>query len=268
MILLIILIIFAAAYILATACRSGHSKWEALDGWSFAHRGLHGNGVPENSMKAFRKAKEAGYGIELDVHLLSDGTLAVIHDSLLTRVAGENVAIEDLKREDLDTYYLEETLETIPAFDRVLQLIDGKVPLIVELKVQRDNYAELCRRACSLLDTYNGAYCIESFDPRCIRWLRKNRPDIIRGQLANNYFRTKNSLLPWYMKLALSYHLLNWLTFPDFVAHRYADRKNFSNFLCRKLWKAKGISWTLKNQRDYNTATKENWIPIFEGFLP
>ena len=268
MIILVILVVFAAAYILSTACRSGHPKWEVLLGWAYAHRGLHSNGVPENSMKAFRRAKEAGYGVELDVHLLSDGSLAVIHDFTLTRVAGVDVTVEDLKREELDSYYLEGTLETIPTLEQVLQLFDGKAPIIVELKIHQNNYAELCKRTCDLLDTYNGPYCIESFDPRCIRWLRKNRPDIIRGQLAENYFKSKNCTLPWYMKLALSHHMLNWLTLPDFVAYRYADRKNLGNFLCRKLWKAKAVSWTLVSKREYNTATKENWIPIFEGFQP
>lgn len=265
--ILAILVIFGA-YLFATRCRSRNPGWKNLQGWNYAHRGLYGVGVPENSLKAFRRARDAGYGVELDVHLLSDGNLAVIHDATLSRVAGVNVTVEDLTENDLSSYYLEGTLETIPEFGQVLQLIGGKVPIIVELKVQRDNYAELCKRVCSLLDSYNGPFCMESFDPRCVRWLRKNRPDIIRGQLAENYFRSKNCPLPWHMKLALSYQLLNWLTLPDFVAYRFSDRRNFSNFLCRKVWRGQGVSWTLTTRREYNAAVKECWIPIFEKFQP
>ena len=77
-----LLIILAAVYLFAIRCRSGHAGFEKLQGWGYAHRGLHGHGVPENSMAAFQAALDQGYGIELDVHLLKDGNLAVMHDSL------------------------------------------------------------------------------------------------------------------------------------------------------------------------------------------
>ena len=121
-------------YLLMIRCRKGHPGLEALQGFSYAHRGLHGNGVPENSMTAFRLALEQGYGIELDVHLMKDGTLAVIHDASLLRTAGVDVKIEDLTLEDLDQYRLEGTDEKIPLFDEVLDLFEGKAPMIIELK--------------------------------------------------------------------------------------------------------------------------------------
>lgn len=267
-VLLIIIFVLIAAYIMSLMCRSGHPGWEQLQGWSYAHRGLHGDGIPENSMKAFRKAKEAGYGIELDIHLLADGNLAVIHDSSLKRVAGADVLIEDLTTEQLDQYYLEGTFETIPEFKKVLDLFNGEAPLIVELKVARDNYAALSETACRMLQAYNGPYCLESFDPRCIRWLKKNRPQLIRGQLAENYLKTPGGKLPWLLKFLLSYHLMSFLFTPDFIAHKYSDRKTLSNWICRKLWKARGVTWTLKSQREFDAAVKDGWIPIFEGFRP
>jgi hypothetical protein len=107
-------------YVLALRCRRGHKTLAALQGWSYAHRGLHGNGVPENSMEAFRLALEGGYGIELDVHLMKDGRLAVIHDASLKRTAGAEVFIEDLTAEDLENYTLEDTQEHIPLLTDVL----------------------------------------------------------------------------------------------------------------------------------------------------
>lgn len=267
-IFLSVVITLTALYVLSTVCRKGHPGLEGLRGWSFAHRGLHGIGIPENSMRAFRKAKEAGFGIELDVHLLADGNLAVIHDASLKRTADADVKIEDLKTSDLNQYYLEGTLETIPLLDDVLVLFRGEAPLIIELKCERNNHVALCESVCKKLDHYKGAYCLESFDPRCIHWLKKHRSDLIRGQLAENYCKSKFSLLPWILKFVLSYQLLNFLTRPDFVAYDFKTRKNIGNTLSRKLWKAQGVTWTINNKEDYLTAVEEGWIPIFEGFVP
>lgn len=247
--------------------RTGHKDLPALRGWYYAHRGLHSEGVPENSMAAFRAAKEAGYGIELDIHLLKDGNLAVIHDHSLKRTAGVDVPVEDLTSQDLDKYTLEGTEEKIPIFSQVLELYRGEAPLIVELKATTKNHSALCKAACNMLESYNGPYCLESFDPRCIAWLRKHRPHLIRGQLTENFFRS-NSKLPAIVKFAMKYNLLHVATRPDFVAYRFADRKNISNFLCRKLWKVQGVTWTLRSKEDFDTAVAEDWIPIFENFKP
>ena len=109
MIVLVIFPVLLLLYVLALRCRRGNKELPKLRGWAYAHRGLHGKGVPENSMEAFRLALEGGYGIELDVHLMADGNLAVIHDPSLKRTAGADVQIEDLKLEDLPQYRLEGT---------------------------------------------------------------------------------------------------------------------------------------------------------------
>ena len=267
-VLLIIAVLLIAAYLFALMGRTGHQGLASLRGWAYAHRGLHGNGVPENSMTAFRLALEKGYGIELDIHLMKDGKLAVIHDASLKRTAGADVKIEDLTVEDLKNYRLEGTGQQIPLFTQVLELFAGKAPMIVELKAERGNHAALCAAVCDLLERYDGAYCIESFDPRCIAWLKKNRPDLVRGQLAENFLAAKKSPLPWYLKLALTAHLFNIAILPDFIAYKFADRKRLGTVLCRKFWGIQGVAWTIRSQEDYDTAVKEGWIPIFEGFEP
>lgn len=218
-------------------------------------------------MAAFRAALEQGYGIELDIHLLKDGNLAVIHDSSLKRTAGANVKIEDLTTAELEQYRLNGTEEKIPEFRQVLDLFDGKAPLIVELKPAGGNYAALTEAACNMLEGYPGLYCMESFDPRCIYWLKKNRPELIRGQLTENYFASQSNLPP-ILKFLLANQLENFLTLPDFVAYRYADRKNLGNFIVRKLWGVQGVTWTLKTPQDHETAVSEGWIPIFENYEP
>lgn len=265
-----ILHIIAVAIVLVVLLlqgRRGMPGLEALKGWYYAHRGLHGEGRPENSMAAFRAALEGGYGIELDIHLLKDGNLAVIHDSLLKRTTGQEGRIEDLTTGQLQNYHLEGTEETIPTFRELLDLYQGKAPLIVELKPVDGNHAELCQAACEMLSSYEGVYCLESFDPRCIYWLKKHRPDLVRGQLSENSLKLRGHT-PWIVRFLLTYNLLNFLTQPDFIAYRFEDRGNMSVDYCRKLWKLAGVSWTIRNKEDFDKAVEEGWIPIFEGFIP
>lgn len=266
-VILIAAAVFATLYILALRCRKGHPGLAFLQSWNYAHRGLHNDARPENTMSAFRAALENGYGIELDVHLMKDGNLAVIHDSSLKRTAGADVKIEDLALEDLEEYRLLGSGEWIPLFREVLDLYQGKAPLIVELKVSGNNHGALCQAVCEMLDGYPGPYCIESFDPRCLIWLRKNRPQIIRGQLSEDYFRSKSNL-PWVLKFILANQLENFLTVPDFVAYRCSDLDHFSNKMVRGIWGVQGVTWTLRNKADYDAAVAAGWIPIFENFEP
>lgn len=267
MALLLVILILAAAFILLLKGRTGHKDLPALKNWQYAHRGLHCEGVPENSLAAFSAAKAAGYGIELDIHLMRDGELAVIHDSSLKRVADADITIEELSTLDLSRYCLEGTQEHIPLFIQVLERIDGQVPFIVELKSTTENYAQLCEKACDLLENYNGLYCIESFDPRCVAWLRKHRPNIMRGQLTQDFFKSKVKY-SWFLKFIMKHNLYNWFSQPDFVAYRFEHRKNLSNFIVRKIWGVQGVAWTIRNKKDFDTAVQENWIPIFENFIP
>ncbi|MBQ8621628.1 MAG: glycerophosphodiester phosphodiesterase [Oscillospiraceae bacterium] len=267
MVFLIIIAVLSLLYILSVRGRTGHPGLAELKKWSYAHRGLHDEILPENSMAAFRAALDHGYGIELDIHLLKDGNLGVMHDSKLMRTTGAEGKIEDLTTQELKNYHLGGTDETIPEFRQVLELFAGKAPLVIELKADGSNSAALCEAACKMMEGYHGPFCMESFDPRCIWWLKKNRPEIIRGQLTENYFATGNKL-PWILKFLLKYQIENFLGKPDFVAYRFSDRKNISNALVRKLWGVQGFAWTLDTKADYETAVSEGWVPIFEKIKP
>lgn len=255
-------------YLLSLRGRAGHPGMAHLRAFSYAHRGLHGGGIPENSMPAFRAALAHGYGIELDIRLMRDGKLAVLHDSSLLRMTGAEIRIEDLTAAQLCEYPLQGTAETIPLFSDVLALYAGKAPLIVELKTAGDNYAELCSAAFALLDAYDGAYCVESFDPRCLLWMKKHRPHVIRGQLAQNWLKDRSVHASFVLRLALATHTANFILRPDFIAYSFADRGMFGTTLCRRLWGVQGVAWTLRTAEEYAAAKKEGWIPIFEGFLP
>ena len=174
--------------------KTRESNWSVkdFDGWFYAHRGYHGgknSEAPENSLAAFERAVENGFGAELDVHLLKDGNLAVLHDSALKRMCGRKGIVEDLSLEDLAGCSLGKSSQTIPTFQQVLEVFAGRTPLIIELKPVGNNADALTEAVCHVLENYKGVYCIESFDPRVLMWLRKNRPDILRGQLSMNYMK-------------------------------------------------------------------------------
>ena len=265
-----ILLVLFAIYGLSTCGRLKHPEKDRLKGWNYAHRGLHnkGKGIPENSLAAFRAAVEHGYGAELDVHLLRDGNLAVIHDSLLERVTGQSGRREDLTTDELKTYRLCGTEETIPTFREVLDTFAGKTPLIIELKPVDNNHAALCKAACDAMEGYEGLWCMESFDPRVVRWLKKNRPQIIRGQLSADFVKS-DSKQPFLTRFMLTHNLSHFITSPDFIAYKFEHRnRTISNYMSRKVWGMLGVSWTLRTKEDYDTAVSEGWIPIFENFEP
>jgi len=259
-------IALSGVYVLSTQGRTGHPGLAALQGWKYAHRGLHDDERCENSMAAFRAALENGYGIELDIHLMKDGNLAVMHDTSLLRTTGVEGNITDLTTEELANYHLGGTEETIPEFRQVLDLFAGKAPLIIELKAD-DNVEALVDAAVKAMEGYEGPYCMESFDPRCIYVLKKKYPHIIRGQLTEDFFAT-GSKLPAPLKWVLKNQVMNFLTMPDFVAYKYRDLKTISNTLVRKFWGVQGVTWTLKTQEELDDAVQNGWIPIFENFKP
>ena len=249
--------------------RANHPSWAALEHRRYAHRGLHcsADRVPENSLAAFRRAIRHGYGAELDVHLLRDGTLAVFHDSDLKRCANVEGQIEDLDLEGLRKLRLEGTDEQVPLFDDVLALFEGKQPLIIELKTAKGNHRALAEAVCRRLDSYTGDFCIESFDPFAVADVRKLRPGICRGQLSMNFLKEPSGL-PWYQRFLMTNVLLNWYTQPDFLAYQFSDRDNFCLDLARRVWGVQEVSWTIRSKEDLLACEKFGSIGIFEKFDP
>ena len=261
----------AGTYALLIKPRRNHPGWDALSGVRYAHRGLHDGllGIPENSLAAFRRAVEHGFGAELDVHLMADGELAVIHDSSLKRVCGKPVCIEDLTAADLPDCTLMGTDETVPLLRDVLDLFEGKTPLIIELKVKRDNASALTDAVMALLEERKVTYCIESFHPGVLLRLKKKYPEVIRGQLSENFLKdteTVNLSLP--VRIMLTNLLTTALTEPDFIAYKWQDRNNPTLRLMKKLYGVHEVAWTVKDQGTMDALDKDGVISIFEGFVP
>ena len=233
----------------------------------YAHRGLHDNAsdAPENSMASFHKAVDAGYGIELDVQLTRDRIPVVFHDEALDRVCGVSGKVRDYTFDQLQAFPLLSSGERIPLFKDALALVDGKTPLIVEIKVY-EKAGEVCSRADEILREYNGPYCIESFDPRAVAWYKKNRPQVIRGQLSANF--NKPEKREPFLQMLVHYLLFNVLGRPDFIAYCHLHKRNLSRLLCRHLFGALSVAWTIKSQSELDAARKSFDLFIFEQFIP
>ena len=244
------------------------TKWQHLTGWDYAHRGLYDNehGIPENSMAAFRRAVDKGYGNELDVHLTADNQLVVFHDDTLIRMCGMNKKISSFLYSDLMQLRLLGTEEGIPLFKDVLELIDGKVPLIIELKVDGSNQNLLCPLVWQLLSRYKGDYCIESFHPFVLQWFKRHEPQVVRGQLSCNFFK-ENPHCDIVLFL-MSNLMTNFFTHPDFIAYKYLDLDNPAVIYNRKLFHIMTVVWTIPGKPTYDRFKNKVDVMIFEGFEP
>lgn len=243
-------------------------RGEAIPRIPYAHRGLHGGGVPENSLPAFRLAAEKGYGIELDVRLTWDGQLAVIHDATLKRMCGADGKIADMTAREIREHRLAGTEETVPLLEEVLEAIgEHHPPLIVELKSDGKSWRMLPKRLLEAMGGYEGFWCAESFDPRMMREMRKRAPQTVRGQLAYDPGKIGEKHKEIYY--ALGAHLLmDFLSRPDFIAYRHDTDRNFSFRAVRRLFNPVLTAWTVQTPEDFKKLSLSYDVQIFEGFEP
>lgn len=233
---------------------------------SYAHRGLWGKDIPENSLSAFAAAARAGYGIELDLQLSKDGQIMVFHDGDLRRMCGVNKRISDLTCAQLKTLRLKNSQETIPTLEEALRLIRGRVPLMLEFKGELPDQA-LCMRTSRLLDTYKGAFCIVSFSPLILRWFKHYRPSYARGQLVTKSRKTSRRG-GGAVGFLLSHFLLNFLSRPDFLSVNVALRRRLSVRLLTRAFRSPCFLWTVKTESEYKDCRMHGFFPIFESLQP
>lgn len=232
----------------------------------YAHRGLHNANIPENSMPAFSAACDSGYGIELDIQLSSDGRVVVFHDETLLRMCGIDKKVSDLTYEELSKLTLNNSSERIPLLEEVLFLVDGKVPLLIELK-GTDKNTSLCDRAFELLDLYGGAFCIESFNPLLIGYVKRKRPEYKRGQLVT-ILKKKDANQPLPVRFMLSHMLLNFISRPHFIAFDMMKKPTVGILAASSVLGAKKFAWTVRSAEDYNSLKERGVLSIFENFTP
>ncbi len=267
MIIVIILLLLIVLYLFLIAPRMFHrADRTPFVGRHYAHRGLFDNNseAPENSLAAIRKAVESGYGIEFDVQLTKDDKLVVFHDAKLMRMCGVEGNVWDYTLEELQQLKLAKSDETIPTFEEVLEVVDGKVPLIIEYKLDKVQ-TRVCELADQVLSRYQGVYCVESFHPLAVIWYRKNRPDVMRGQLCEEYFRFdkyKGNVV----MTAISFLVTNVTARPDFIAYNHKHESNISRRLCRRMG-ALSVAYTIKSEEEYQKVKDKFDLFIFDSFI-
>ena len=270
-VLLVLVVLFLLLLLALRPNPAAREKMARFMGRRYAHRGLHcaAEGIPENSLPAFRRAVEAGYGIELDLHLTTDGQLVVFHDDTLDRVCGVSGRVDEKSWPELQQLRLLGTGERMPLFSEVLSIVAGKIPMIIEVKYQK-NYAALCEAMMAMLQHYTGEYCVESFHPFVILWMKKNAPSITRGLLADRYVEGEggmqhNSLGTWGSQELL----FNWLVKPDFIAYNYLTAPRTRTLsLTRRVWHTPCVAWTVRQEEKEPLALERFDSIIFESYRP
>lgn len=229
---------------------------------SYAHRGLHDNEVPENSLTAFRLARENGFGVEFDVQMTRDNKLVVFHDGSLKRVCGIDGYLRDYTYDELCEFRLKETDEQIPLLSDVLDVLDG-ADIICEIKGDNGNKNyDICKRTYDMMSAYKGKYVIESFSPFLVEWFKINHPEIIRGQLSCDFM--KDESMTKIQRFCMTHLLVNYVSRPDFVAYDHRDIKKFGFKLCKFLFKPFLVAWTAKGKVEQESAWKVFDSVIFE----
>lgn len=268
-IIIFVLVIAAVIYVFLTMPRVADAADMELQSTDYAHRGLHSKDVPENSLAAFTLARDEGYGIELDVRLSADGQIFVFHDESLSRMCGINKRISNMSAAQIRSVYLKGGRERIPMLSEVLDIIEGRVPLLIEIKSAKNQF-ELCKRLALLLDTYPGAFAIQSFDPRVLQFFKKYRPRFARGQLVSKIRPSKDkSQGPGrFACFALNHMLTNVLSRPDFVSMDKSCINEPAFLLATKVFKCKGFVWTVRKQNHYTFCRQKGLYVIFENIKP
>lgn len=231
-----------------------------------AHRGLHtpDKSVPENSLLAFSKAIEKGYGIELDINILKDGTVVVFHDKDLLRLCNHPGVLKDLNWEGLQQFNLYDTSEKIPTLTEVLDLVSGKVPLLIELKHHGDSLL-LSERMMDIMKNYTGTWAMHSFHPSIVNWFHKNHPEVIRGQISE-YFQEEKTMKK-FTKWLLKSLFLNRFTKPDFINYGIKDMPN--KYLDKAMKKGLiVIGYASRTQAEFDFVKARYHNSVFEFFEP
>lgn len=230
----------------------------------FAHRGLHGDGVAENSLTAFRRAADMGYGMELDVRVSRDGEVVVLHDPTLARVAGDDRAVRDMTAEELSRVSLGGTADGVPRLCDVLKVVDGRTPILIEIKEESASDGDVVTPLLSLLSSYKGPILIESFNPLVLGRVRRRAPHIVRGLLCDRY-KDRRGL----RYRLLERFLLNFIARPQFIAYCHTAVRFLPFRMLCALYRPSLFAWTVRSPEEERTARAAGFdAVIFEHYRP
>lgn len=236
------------------------SKWYTK--YKLAHRGLHNDKFPENSLGAFKNTIKYGFAIELDVRLLKDDTPVVIHDPNILRMCGVDKNVSDIYIDELSGYFLNNSKYNIPTLKEVLDLVKGQVPIMIELKPIKHNKGHKIEKIVyDLIKDYDGEIAVKSFNPFAMIWYRKNAPEIIRGMLSSYFEHTK---MPFIYKILVKKLFFYNKIKPDFISYDYRYLPN--KYVSKK--DVPIVAWTITSEDLEKEALKNACSVVFENYIP
>ena len=224
-----------------------------------AHRGLHSSSIPENSLLSFQKALVNNYAMEFDLTITKDEKVVVFHDDNLLRLCNVDKDIEDVTYSYLKELNLHNSNEKIPLFKEVLDLVNGKIALIIEIKKHK-SIGVLENNIVKLLNNYNGEYFICSFEKNILTWFKNNNPDLKRGLI----FESSPKRFEKYNKTLFLYKY--YKTKPNFISLDYRLLDSSIYEFCKNN-NLELITWTIRNKEDYKKIKDKVDGVIFEGFI-
>ncbi|MEO1168241.1 MAG: glycerophosphodiester phosphodiesterase family protein [Pseudomonadota bacterium] len=218
----------------------------------YAHRGLHGPDIVENSRAAFEAAIAAGHGVETDVQVSKDGVAMVFHDYELDRLTRKSGPVIERKAAKLEKFKFKDSDETVPRLTEMLALIDGRAPVLIELKAKSRKVKKLCRSVADALAAYEGEAAVMSFNPEVGRWFARNAPDIVRGLVITEHDEVT---LAARLKGAMQRSLSVFRAEPDFLAYDIRDLPSaFADSLREK--GVPVVTWTVRTEGERACAAK------------
>ena len=227
-----------------------------------AHRGLHDGHHVENSLGAFKQAIESGFGFELDVHMLKDGTILVHHDYDLKRLEGVDAKLKDMTIEEVKRHPFLNGGETIPTLKEVLDITAGRVPILIELKINNGFDPAFPAKVLEVLSDYDyqDTIAIQSFNPYAVRWLKEHSDRYPLGQLSSGKLEGQKPHIQFMFKTLL----VNHISHPDFVSYDidYLPRSSVKRARRRGM---PIIAWTVNNQIKRDLASRYADQIIFEA---
>ena len=260
-----------AAWAVAIKPRTkGKPDMSVFSSYDYANGGLHDycKNFPENSIDAYEAAYKHGYGVVMPVRVTKDGVPVVFADHELWRMCNKDGIIEDMTIDEVKELRLLETKHQIPTLKEALDLIDGQVPVLIQLKSQDGNYTHLSESAALVLDGYDGVFAVESLDYRCVRWFMRYRPAVIRGQMLEKSVDFGDSIFSFLRQFAKNWLLTNYMSRPDFISTHIVDRKSISLRFCQMLYHVPVVHWTICTLKGYERSRMEDAIVVFEDIEP
>ena len=250
-----------------TAPSSGRAT-SFLTARPIAHRGLHdpAKGVIENTASAFAAAIAGNYAIECDLQITRDSEAVVFHDEELGRITEGQGLVKDLTAAEIKALTIRGTTDHVQTLAELLAQVDGKVPLVIELKSHWDGDLTLVNRALAGLRDYRGLYGLMSFDPNVIAAVREASPQTIRGIVADRAFDPFYETLPLQQQIELRTFGFMRRAAPDFISF-YFDELPHAPVTAFRASGKPVISWTIRSAEQARTALRQSDQITFEGFI-